>query len=284
MASSKFLFDTSCVLGKLHPSFRDLRRQTEEIVGDGELWTTWYLRMEFYRRWILTWIRLYFAAKRHGNLDEAIVWAVDKYGDREAKAVGHLLAAYHNAVVERGSDEREAIERVGELIYRIAYEYEQTFSKRWENNCGCQRRQTIDRSGKTLDIALQIFYKEFSPDVQDCPINSFLNFKSDSPKYRPIRGRRLKLKVVGSRKDGFKKLTERFESYVKKNEHICCTQCERIGDVVIVLDMPKRALTLLHTDYAFDYLCESLGIPHRRLNATRAVSPEKDVLADLMDS
>lgn len=77
-----YLLDTSCVLAAFHPAFPELRRQIEKHVANGVIWSTWYLRMEFYRRWILTWIETYFTAKHFGDLSQAFGWMKESYGMR----------------------------------------------------------------------------------------------------------------------------------------------------------------------------------------------------------
>jgi hypothetical protein len=71
--------------------------------------------------------------------------------------------------------------------------------------------------------------------------------------------------------DGFKKIAKNLQLIVSKDGRNCtCKMCEKIGDAIITLDSPP-SMSLEHTDFSFNQLCDLIGKKHQHHPSQPAV-------------
>ena len=67
----KYLIETSAIPPALGQSTPKHRQHFQENVTNGTLYTSYYIRMEFIRRWVFSGLRVAFAVEHFGRLDDA---------------------------------------------------------------------------------------------------------------------------------------------------------------------------------------------------------------------
>ena len=274
--------DTSCALAAVMPDL--LFEVAEQLpLGDRQctFLTSLYLRMEFMRRWILTGIRIYIAARRRGSLSWAISWASEEMGSREPKAVAKWAAEYDRVKSRAKLGEAERCEQFGKLVLRCARDYDLLFRMVNPSKTKCRRGQlAFDYSARSTREALRDFYQRFSAEDHACGLAELLSPEHRCPKARPVVDAN-PTDVPSNARRAFKALHVKLNELFSTCRVPSCGSCSALGDLLIALEQPRRT-TLYTVDHLFDALCPLLGKPHKRLASIRAVARKKDILSDLL--
>jgi len=259
----KFLVETSCVPVALGESTKSHGAEFAKHSTDGDLHTSVYIRKEYIRGWIRTYISLCFQVEHFGNLSEALVHLEQSFGAREPKRLIHAMSLLFR---EKGNIQNvgEAATEFARLAIRRLKAFDRTFASRIPNHCGCSI------GGKPLLIdfremfdSLRCFLNSIS-DVADCAVNDYLKIENASGRAQ----RFVELDGVLSTPAG-----TNLAELVEKRERFGCRKCAAIGDAIIALEQPPSWHMLAH-DRAFEKLCAARGRQVTIVPSERAVESD----------
>ena len=92
--AKKYLIDTSAVRAAIRQSTSDHNEHFSQEVRDGVLWTSFYIRMEFIRRWFCDLARIAFTIEMYSNVDYALISLEQDFSIRNVKGVLASLAIW----------------------------------------------------------------------------------------------------------------------------------------------------------------------------------------------
>jgi hypothetical protein len=260
----KYLVDTSAVRPAMGQSTLSQQKHFAELVGDGSLWSSVYLRMEFIRRWFCSAARLAFTIEHFSDVPQAIWYLEQDFKPRENKAILAVLGT-HLQQVGPLKTTRAAAEECASLAVNWLKLFDRTFPRAINNSCGCQiGGLKLEIDFNSLLRELQQFYVGFSEPITNCQVNHFLNLANPKGRCAAIL-----TDAEAAEAQASKKLLQLQQS----KAHITCKECATIGDAVIALEQPK-SWCLLHTDKSFDSLCGALGRPHKLVASVRSFDKE----------
>ncbi len=202
--------------------------------------------------------------------DALSLWS-NNFHTRELKSVFHLFSKLlSNRDLDYNSfkDKNLAAHFISDYIRRI-YSYINRSIKDTGNDKGmCHRMSSPLDLDNNSEYVFNDFIKFFldPENSKKCRINIFLDNNRKS--IDAIIGQK-DIKVTGSNKSGFSTITTSLEQ-LPSNNKISCTNCSKIGDLIIGLLSPN-SMQLEHTDYSFDFICTILNKDHRRLNSETTV-------------
>jgi hypothetical protein len=245
---TKLIIETSCIPVALNESSDSHRVHFDKAIGDGEIWSSVYVRKEFIQRWIRTYIHVAFLINHYGTLDEALGYIEEDFSPRTIKTWMHAL---RGMLGQQGSliNQKAAAKEVGRMAILKLKKFDRLFRRRIDNSCGCRA------GGKNLVVDHNSFFESLRrfvadiDDVKNCPVNEFLNFKNDRGPANML------LKDVAAAETSAGKSLAK---YAKIASEINCNRCSRIGDAVIAMEQPP-SYQLVHIDGAFLYLCRASG-------------------------
>jgi hypothetical protein len=265
----KYLVDSAAVRPAIEKSTPQHFEEFRKATADGTLWSSTYVRMECIRLWICAYIRTAILIDSYHSVSAALVRIEQDFHGRRIKASMAVLADY---LATRGVDHRPraAAEEIGRLAVRWLQRFDKVFASRIPNSCKCQ----IGGSALQVDFDhllpdLRSFYESFREPVTDCEVNAFLRLGAR----RGRTGRLLASDDVLKLRVG-----EQLARYRDQGSWITCTECSKIGDAVIALELPKP-YTLVSADASFLALCKSLGRSVKQIPSVVAV--DRDAYPDL---
>lgn len=263
--TAKLIIETSCVPVALYETTRAHRAHFDSQIGDGELWSSVYIRKEFIRRWIRDYISAAMLVEHFGTVSEALAHIEQSFAARELKGGLHVIAAL---LQEKGlvTNAKAVGKEIGRLAIGKLKKFDLLFRRRISNSCGCQvgaKPLRVDHNRFFED--LQAFI-DATDDFPNCPVNDFLNFSSVHGRARRL----LSHPAAAATKAG-----DNLARLVADGARVDCAKCARIGDAVISLEQPK-SWQLVHIDHDFAALCDASGRQHRPVKSQRASERELD--------
>ncbi len=263
------MFDTSCVHALLAKDLEQEVYRQLPLAQDGcKFWTGLYLRMEFFRVWVISGIDIYNYAKRFNSVPKALDYLGEEFSIRYVKSVLKWAAYYIKEL--RNKQETEEIYHFGWLVLNFALEYDNIFQKIAQPKTNCKRGQTpFDFSMPSLDKILTEFYERFNAEDHTCKLSSLLQISGTYPKLQSIMRADLKSLKQESRKS-IKDLRENIQFFITNSQTPTCKDCYKIGDVLVALDQPPNT-KLYHTDYSFSALCPILKHKHEHIISAKKV-------------
>ena len=261
---AKYLIETSSIPAALEKSTPAHNRHFAELVKGGDLFSSFYIRMEFIRRWFCDAARVAFTIDQCTSVSHALVVLAQDFRPRNIKGT---LAVMAERLSQRGTIQNSrdaAVEIASDAIGWLKL-FDKVFAARISNTCGCQigsRTPKVDYNNLMAD--LRRFYLEFLTPVTDCEVNSFLNLSGARSRARRIledtRASELKSSLA-------------LRQIKDEEKWITCKECKRIGDAIIALEQPP-SWCIVHVDNAFDDLCRVLDRQHKLLKSVVAVEQE----------
>lgn len=264
----KFLVETSAVRPAMGQSTRKHCEHFRQEVEGGDLYTSYYVRMEFIRRWVCEAARVAFTVAHFSNVEEALYYLEQEFSQRKNKAVIATIAAFLQQVGPLASSQAAAEECAGLALRWLAL-FDATFPSKTQNTCGCRiggMNPDVDYNNLIAD--LNTFYKSFSTPVADCPVNKFLHLGKPRGRSAPLLSDEASRSVP---------VVETLAKYAENETWVTCTECVRIGDAVIALEQPA-SWTLVHTDDSFNKLCPPVNRNHKQIKSLRAFDKELHAL------
>lgn len=202
--------------------------------------------------------------------DALSLWS-NNFHSRELKSVFHLfsnLLANRDIDYNSFKDKMLAAHYISDYIRRIYSYIDRSIKDTGNDKNLCYRMSTsLDLDNNDIDV-FKDFIESFlhSDNSRKCGISIFL--KNSQPTISEIIKKK-DIKIKGATKTGFSTIVDSLEKLPKDNK-ISCTNCSKIGDLIIGLLSPK-SMQLEHTDYSFDFICTILEKDHRRLDSESTV-------------
>jgi hypothetical protein len=246
--SLKLLVETSCVPVALAESSAAHFEHFHGEIGAAELWSSVYVRKEFVRRWIRGYIEAACFVEHFESVDDALGYIQEDFSGRKVK-VGMNAIRVLLREKDALSNQKSVAKELGRMAVRKLKSFDRRFPKRIPNVCQCKI------GAKTLLIDYNEFFSSLRAfvasigDVQDCPVNQFLDFDR-------ARGRARAL--LSNAEAAATKAGKKLQEFVTKGATINCARCAKIGDAVIALEQPASWI-LAHIDKDFGALCNALG-------------------------
>lgn len=239
-----------------------MKAAVQQAIGDGLLQVSNFIRMEYLRGVVVNLIELYFLIKESDSVSDALIdWSQKVNQDRKLKIV---LMTLHRWLVghEDWQDKERSQRRLGEQAVRLVYEFDEVFKNRSPDRLRCSLgRVRFPRQTFSEDLLLS-FYERFRAIQSSVPGCSLCSFKD--AQQRALRRQGIDLHSSSQRKrfatnKGYVTQAERLEGAMAVDDRFPkCRWCERLGDTVIILQAPKKAV-LVTADRAFEAFGEILG-------------------------
>ncbi len=134
---TKYLVETSAVRAAIGSSTRAHQEAFAKLSGDGTLFSSVYIRMEFMRRWVCDTIRAALVVDQCGSVKEALVHLEQDFRPRTVKT---YLAALSEHLNQHGSVEntRAAAEEIARTATHWLRKFDRVFEARIGNACKCR--------------------------------------------------------------------------------------------------------------------------------------------------
>jgi hypothetical protein len=250
----RIFLETSGVIYHRHGHPR-MQAAVQEAIGNGLLEVSNFIRMEYLRGVVLNLIELYFLIKESDSTSDALIdWSQKVHQERKLKIV---LMTMHQWLVgqEDWKNKEKSQRRLGDLIIRLVYEFDETFTGRAKDRLLCRLgRIRFPRRAFHEDMLLRFYerFKAIQRGVPDCWLCTF-----KTKQLRELDRCEIDLYSAAQRQrfssnKGYVTQAERVEGAVSTKETSPkCRWCERLGDTIIILQAPKKAV-LVTADRAFE--------------------------------
>ena len=207
-----------------------------------------FLRKEFIWRLVRDAFKAAAAARMHDEIDEAFRYIMQEFGARPSKNLIELICVLimNNYSIRRGADLSVELIRTAESLL---HEYDMTMGKPVHNNASCQIGGIqIETDFRRPHSSFQKI-DDLAKSVSDCKAKELLTDSSALPNTRTV-----------------KKLAKE----LKMNRSLTCSACKKIGDAIIVFELPHDA-TLMVCDKDAVTLAESKNKTAIYIDSLRAV-------------
>lgn len=245
-----------------------MQRAVEEATKDGWVQVSRFIRMEYLRGVVVNLIDLYFLVKESDSVNDAnIEWSQKVNQERKLKvfilAMSQWLVGH-----EDWQDKDKSLRRLGDLIVRLVYEFDDIFKDVTTDPLSCSLGKVSFPRRIFNEDMLLTFYEQFRA-IQDGTPNCLLcRFKSRF--LAALTKRNVDLysdtqRQSHSKNKGYVQQAERLEKVLNSQATLPkCRFCERLGDTIIILQSPGKAI-LVTADRAFLAFGEILKREIRRL-------------------
>jgi hypothetical protein len=252
-AKPRIFLETSGVISELHGHSLQ-QAAVRSAVGDGRVEISNFIRMEYLRGLVLNLIELYFLIEECDTVSDALIdWSQKVAQERKLKIVLMTIAAWITNQEEWQAKEK-SLRRLGDYIVRQVYTFDETFSRRSRDPMRCQLGRFLFPKRTFHPEMLLDFYDRFKTVQRGVPNCDLCLFRDRQRRFLLAQGIDLYSPV---RRDEFR----RHRGYVVQAERLNeaeattetaprCRWCERLGDAIIALHTPPKAL-LVTADRAF---------------------------------
>jgi hypothetical protein len=255
--------DTSILRHKIHGSSK-YKQYLSEQIGDKDVYVSKYVKMEFNRSFLCNLINFYFTLHMpcYKTVSDAVaVWS-DRFKSSELKAIIQFIAIYlstHNLDLNDIKEKNKSLRLIESYIKRIALTTQGHFKDIGTNSarCGLADIELGTSDEMTAYDDIQKFKENFdnkSKHGNECNVAKFLmvKFKSQVKKYIDSAD---KISSPSSSKNrGFVNIANSLKLIQDGKEGCSCKVCEKIGDVIVALEMPPN-MRMETVDYSFEHLC-----------------------------
>lgn len=245
-----------------------MRDAVQSAVHNGVLEVSNFIRMEYVRGVVLNLIELFFLIKESDSVSDALIdWSQKVHQERKLKIV---LMTINQWLVdhEEWQEKTRSLRRLGDLIVRLVYEFDEEFKGRCKDRLQCRLGRVRFPQRMFAEDMLLRFYERFKaiqmgiPDCLLCPFKA----KQQAALNRrgiDICGPENQARHVGNK--GYVTQAQRLAEILGKQLSTPkCRLCEQLGDTIIILQSPEKAI-LVTADRSFEAFCEILGREIRRL-------------------
>lgn len=263
----RVFLETSGVIYELH-GHSLMQEAVREATAGCRVEVSNFIRMEYLRGVILNLIELYFLIKESDSVSDALIdWSQKVAQDRKLKVV---LMTVHGWLVDQEDwqAEEKSARRLGDLIVRYVYQFDETFKGRAKDHLSCQLGRVRIPKRTFNEAMLLRFYDRFKRIQQTVPSCNLCGFKDWQQRNLTHQG--IDLFSASQRQEfksnkGYVKQAERLEKAVETKETAPkCRWCERLGDSIISLHYSPKAI-LVTADRAFVAFGSILNREVRRL-------------------
>jgi hypothetical protein len=280
MKRPRIFLDTSGVIYHRH-GHSLMQSAVREAIGEGLVEVSNFIRMEYMRGVILNLVELYFLIKESESVSDALIdWSQKVNQERKLKIV---LMTMNQWLVdhEDWQDKLKSQRRLGDLIVRLAYDFDDVFRGRAKDQLQCRLgRIRFPRRIFAEDMLLR-FYERFKAVQAGIPDCQLCQFKTK----HQVHLTRKSIDLCGPVSQ--QKYVEN-KGYIAQAQRLVvisgkqfaspkCRMCEQLGDTIIILQAPSKAI-LVTADRAFEAFGDILKREIRRLPSLaqlkRQIHPE----------
>ncbi len=258
---SRLFVETSGVIYRRHGHSLQ-QSAVDEAVANGSPQVSLFIRMEYLRGFILNLIELYCLIKESSSVDDAMIdWAQKVKQERKLKVFLLTMTSWLCGQPD-WRDSQKSLRRLGELTIRLVRECDEEFPSRIEDRTACRLGKIGFPNVPFQESLLLRFYERFKETQDGIPGCDLCRFREWQQ--RDLSRRAIDLCSESQRQTyrqykGYVAQAERLEAEVAKTDaRAKCRTCERLGDSIIVLQMPKKAI-LVTADRAFVPFTTILG-------------------------
>jgi hypothetical protein len=274
----RIFLETSAVIYHRH-GHSLMKDAVLRAIGTGLPEVSNFIRMEYLRGVVLNLIELYFLIEHSDSVSDALIdWSQKVQQDRKLKIV---LMTMHQWLVghEDWQTKYKSQRRLGDLIVRLVYEFDEIFTGRIKDRLACRLgRLKFPRRTFSADMLLRFYerFRSIQSSVPDCQLCTFRGAQ-----HRALGARRIDLHSEAQRQKyaankGYVTQAERIDEALGTAETLPkCRWCERLGDTIIVLHAPEKAV-LVSADRAFEAFCQILKREMHRLPSLAELKREFD--------
>lgn len=267
----KYLVETSAVRGAIGSTTEPHAEHVAEILSDGRLFTSVYIRMEFIRRWICQTIHAAIIIRQCSDAASGLGVLEQEFSSRGVKADLAAFSEVLRNVGGIGNDSKSVSEELASSAVRWLRRFDRIFSSRINNRSKCKRGgRELNVDFDSLLMDLNEFREAFMDPVSDCEVNHFLELSNEQSE-----ACRLAAQVTAEQPKRKAKTCMTMEEFGRENKWITCSECEKIADPIIALEQSK-SWTLVHLDEAFNFLCHLRSMPHKQIKSVLAVEKERN--------
>jgi hypothetical protein len=232
-----------------------MQAAVKQAIGNGLLEVSNFIRMEYLRGVVVNLIDLYFLIKESDSVRDALIdWSQKVNQERKLKIVLMTMHQWLEGQEDWQNKERSQ-RRLGDLIVRLVYEFDDMFTGRAKDWLQCRLgRVRFPRRTFSEDMLLR-FYERFKAIQSSIPDCCLCVFKTKQERELGRQGIDLHSTAQRQRfasNKGYVTQAEWVEEALSTKEtHPKCRWCERLGDTIIILQAPKKSI-LVTADRAFE--------------------------------
>jgi hypothetical protein len=215
--------------------------------------SSFYVLMEYKRSVVKTLIDLYFVAKEEKTPSDALHYFQEGFRTRQNKIV---LSAVATLLEDSGiaNDKLRFLVKLETLIFGSFQYFHDLIDKYIENKTGCPLGKISIQDEVPREEAYRKFLEEIDC-IRFCSLDKFLKSKKSHLKRLIEEGE----KAPHDKNKGFQEALLLIKSAIGTLDALKAkTNCMKIGDIIIALEVPKR-LQMLTFDRGFESSCQILG-------------------------
>lgn len=155
-----------------------MRKAVEEATKDGWVQVSRFIRMEYMRGVVLNLIDLYFLIKESDSVKDALIdWSQKVNQERKLKII---LMTIHPWLIghEDWQDSNKSLNRLGDFIVRLVYEFDEQFKDRARDRLSCSLGKIGFSRHTFSENMLLRFYERFKAVQNGTPNCSLCKFKT----------------------------------------------------------------------------------------------------------
>lgn len=263
-----------------------MQSAVQEVTKDGWVQTSIFIRMEYLRSVVLNLIELYFLVKESDSVSDALIeWSQKVNQERKLKIVLMTMRQWLLGHEDWQNTEKST-RRLGDLIVRLVFDFDRIFKDQAKDRLRCRLgRVHFPRRTFHEDLLLR-FYERFRTIQTSIPACDLCRFKEGQK--RAVTGKGIDLYSEAQRQKfgsfrGYVAQAERLEEVAVTVETTPkCRWCERLGDSIIMLQTPKKAV-LVTADRAFVAFGHILGREVRLLPSLAELKRQLEEQAEAGD-
>jgi predicted nucleic acid-binding protein len=250
---NRVFLDTSAVIYYRH-GHTLMQAAVREVIGDGVVHVSPFVRMEYLRGVILNLIDLYFLLAESPSVGDALIdWGQKVQQERKLKIV--LMTVHHWLVADEDWQSQErSLERLGELIVEFIEDFDEAFPSLPTDPLRCQLGRVALSPNPSEEEMLRQFQHQFraiQAGIPECRLCRFRQVQQRRLARQKIEVHSAAQRQMFADNLGYVRQAERLEEAATSPEQQpSCRWCERLGDAIIALHAPARA-PLLTADRTF---------------------------------
>lgn len=248
--ANKVLVDTSLVPAAMKASTPDHCKEFRNTVGDANLFSSVYIRNEFLKRWVCSMIRFAHIASQCSSVKQFWFYVGQDYGGRNLKTHTFAMGLAAKSIGAAESP-NELAEEFVHIVQGLVKKFDRVFNSMINNSCGCQiggLPLKVDVDEWKVDTGA--FYEKVMAKIEDCDVNRFVNLGA------PVSNASKLLKDARSKKVV---AAENMREIQNAGAKITCTNCRKVGDVVIALEQPGPFILVHGDNGSYPALCAIRG-------------------------
>src|SRR4030042_4974343 len=216
-------------------------------------WSSFYVLMEYKRSVVKTLIDLYFVAKKEKTPSDALHYFQEGFKTRQNKIILSAIATLLEDS-EIANDKVKFLVKLETLIFGSFQYFHDLIDKYIENKIACPLGKISIQEGMAREEGYRKFLEEIDC-IRMCSLDKFLKNKKSQLKRLIEEGG----KDPHDKNKGFQEALLLIKSAIGTLDVLKTkTNCMKIGDIIIALEVPKR-LQILTFDRGFESSCQILG-------------------------